>query len=73
MAVRRGLQAVAVILVAVAVVVAGLRLLSGGVDVKDVEVATVDVGDLQVSVTAGGSVVPERQEIIVSPINTRIV
>lgn len=70
---RRGLRAAAVMLGVAVVVAVGLRLMSGGVDLKDVEVATVDVGDLQVSVTAGGSVVPERQEIIVSPINTRIV
>ena len=70
---RRGLRAAAVVLGVAVVVAMGLRLMSGGVDLKDVEVATVDVGDLQVSVTAGGSVVPERQEMIVSPINTRIV
>ena len=43
------------------------------VDLKNMELSVVDVGDLQVSVMAGGTVVAEHQEIIVSPINSRIV
>lgn len=54
-------------------VVAAIHLAGSKVDMKNVELSTVDMGDLQVSVTASGSVVPEYQEIIVSPISTRIV
>lgn len=54
-------------------IVAAIHLAGSKVDMKNVELSTVDMGDLQVSVTASGSVVPEYQEIIVSPISTRIV
>lgn len=54
-------------------VAAAIHLAGSKVDMKNVELSTVDMGDLQVSVTASGSVVPEYQEIIVSPISTRIV
>lgn len=54
-------------------VAAAIHLAGSKVDMKSVELSTVDMGDLQVSVTASGSVVPEYQEIIVSPISTRIV
>lgn len=62
--------AVAAIVLTVA---AAIHLAGSKVDMKNVELSTVDMGDLQVSVTASGSVVPEYQEIIVSPISTRIV
>ncbi|MDL2265817.1 efflux RND transporter periplasmic adaptor subunit [Parabacteroides sp. OttesenSCG-928-G21] len=40
---------------------------------KDLMISTVDVGALEVSVTAAGKVVPAFEEIINSPINSRIV
>lgn len=71
--VRRGMRISAVVLMVVLVLWAVMQMMADSVDMKDVEVSVVDVGDLQVSVTASGNVVPEHQEIIVSPINTRIV
>lgn len=61
-------------LVALVVVVAVLLLLMRqSVKRADLLVATVDTGVIETSVTGSGSVVPAFEEIINSPINTRIV
>ena len=61
-------------LVALVVVVAALLLLMRqSVKRADLLVATVDTGVIETSVTGSGSVVPAFEEIINSPINTRIV
>jgi HlyD family secretion protein len=44
-----------------------------GVRAKDLVLSTVDKGTIEVSVSASGKVVPAFEEIINSPINTRIV
>ena len=44
-----------------------------GVKTKDLVFSTVDTGTIEVSVSASGKVVPAFEEIINSPINTRIV
>ena len=44
-----------------------------GVKTKDLVFSTVDKGTIEVSVSASGKVVPAFEEIITSPINTRIV
>ena len=44
-----------------------------GVKTKDLVFSTVDKGTIEVSVSASGKVVPSFEEIINSPINTRIV
>ena len=44
-----------------------------GVKAKDLVLSTVDKGTIEVSVSASGKVVPAFEEIINSPINTRIV
>ena len=62
--------------IALAVMIVGgmlMRMVAESVDMKNLEVSEVEMGDLQVSVMASGNVVPEHQEMIVSPINTRIV
>ena len=66
---RYGIGGVAVI-VAVSVLVSVMRT---GVREKDVVFSTVDQGTIEVSVSASGKVVPAFEEIINSPINTRIV
>lgn len=71
--VRRWLRAGIAVTVTVVAVCVVTRMAGSKVDMKSLEQSTVDVGDLQVSVTASGNVVPEYQEIIVSPISTRIV
>ncbi len=44
-----------------------------GVQQKDLILSAVDTGTIEVSVSASGKVVPAFEEIINSPINTRIV
>ena len=59
--------------VAVVVVIALLiNLMQSSVHRKDLGISTVDQGTIEVSVTASGKVVPAFEEIINSPINTRI-
>lgn len=50
-----------------------ISLLRTGVQKKDLVFCTVDKGTIEVSVSASGKVVPAFEEIINSPINTRIV
>jgi len=50
-----------------------ISLLRTGVQKKDLVFSTVDKGTIEVSVSASGKVVPAFEEIINSPINTRIV
>lgn len=67
--IRYGVVAVAVIVV-ISVLISVMRT---GVKEKDVVFSTVDQGTIEVSVSASGKVVPAFEEIINSPINTRIV
>ena len=50
-----------------------ISLVRTGVKTKDLVLSTVDKGTIEVSVSASGKVVPAFEEIINSPINTRIV
>lgn len=50
-----------------------ISLMRAGVKTKDLVLSTVDKGTIEVSVSASGKVVPAFEEIINSPINTRIV
>ena len=50
-----------------------ISLMRTGVKTKDLVLSTVDKGMIEVSVSASGKVVPAFEEIINSPINTRIV
>lgn len=67
--IRYGVGAVALVVV-ISVLVSVMRT---GVREKDVVFSTVDQGTIEVSVSASGKVVPAFEEIINSPINTRIV
>ena len=57
-------------IIAIGVLISVLR---AGVEAKDLVFSTVDKGVIEVSVSASGKVVPAFEEIINSPINTRIV
>ena len=61
--------------VVAAVVVMGgmMRLMQSSLNRKDLLFSTVDKGTIEVSVSASGKVVPAFEEIINSPINSRIV
>ena len=49
-----------------------ISVLRAGVEAKDLVFSTVDKGVIEVSVSASGKVVPAFEEIINSPINSRI-
>ena len=50
-----------------------ISVMRTGVEKKDLVLSTVDKGMIEVSVSASGKVVPAFEEIINSPINSRIV
>lgn len=58
-------------------VAAGLFVLGGilrsGVSSKDIELSTVDKGTIEVSVSATGKVTPLTEEVITSPVSSKIV
>ena len=58
---------------AVAVIVVIISFLQTSLNRKDLTISTVDQGVIEVSVSASGKVIPALEEIINSPINTRIV
>ena len=58
---------------AVVVISVLVSLMRTGVQKKDLVLSTVDKGTIEVSVSASGKVVPAFEEIITSPINSRIV
>ncbi|MEG1564949.1 MAG: HlyD family efflux transporter periplasmic adaptor subunit, partial [Bacteroides sp.] len=62
--------AAAIVIVGISVLISVMR---AGVQQKDLVISTVDKGTLEVSVSASGKVVPAFEEIINSPINSRIV
>ena len=66
--IRYGIGA-AVVVVVISVLISVMRT---GVKEKDVVFSTVDRGTIEVSVSASGKVVPAFEEIMTSPISTRI-
>ena len=58
---------------AVAVIAVSISFLQTSLNRKDLTISTVDQGVIEVSVSASGKVIPAFEEIINSPINTRIV
>ncbi|MDE6335146.1 MAG: HlyD family efflux transporter periplasmic adaptor subunit [Muribaculaceae bacterium] len=65
---------ICVVVVVAAVAVVGLgSLMRTSVAVSDLKIATADLGTIDVTVTGSGTVSPAFEEIITSPINSRIV
>lgn len=54
------------------VVIIVVNFLQGSISSKNVIIGTVDKGTIEVTVNASGKVIPLTEEIIVSPINSRI-
>lgn len=63
----------AITVTAVVVISVLISLMRTGVKKKDLILSAVDKGTIEVSVSASGKVVPAFEEIITSPINSRIV
>lgn len=59
--------------IAVIVVVSVFSIMQTSLNRKDLTISTIDKGVIEVSVSASGKVVPAFEEIINSPINSRIV
>ncbi len=59
--------------IAVVLIVLVISLLQTSLNRNDIQLSTVDVGVIEVSVSASGKVVPAFEEIITSPIHSRIV
>ncbi|WP_321424125.1 HlyD family efflux transporter periplasmic adaptor subunit [uncultured Bacteroides sp.] len=59
-------------IVAIILIVVIISFMRAGVDRKELVFSTVDKGTIEVSVSASGKVVPAFEEIINSPINSRI-
>lgn len=46
--------------------------LSGGIDERDLNLGVAEIGEINSAVTTNGKIIPAFEEIIVSPVNTRI-
>ena len=57
----------------IALIVVVISFLQTSLNRKDLSISTVDKGVIEVSVSASGKVIPAFEEIINSPINSRIV
>ncbi len=63
----------AVALTSLIIIVIIISLLRETIDMKNIQLSTVDTGTIEVSVSASGKVVPAFEEIINTPIESRIV
>lgn len=63
----------AVVVLSVVAIVVVISLLRDSISLKNVQLSTVDTGTIEVSVSASGKVVPAFEEIINTPIESRIV
>ncbi|MDD3697136.1 MAG: HlyD family efflux transporter periplasmic adaptor subunit [Bacteroidales bacterium] len=63
----------AVILGSIIVIAVVISLLREGINLKNIQLSTVDNGTIEVSVSASGKVVPAFEETIIAPIESRIV
>ncbi|MFV0418811.1 MAG: efflux RND transporter periplasmic adaptor subunit [Dysgonomonas sp.] len=62
----------AIIAVFIVIVIVIMNLLEGSVSSKNMVIATADQGTIEITIPASGKVMPLTEEIIVSPINSRI-
>ena len=63
----------AVVVVSVVAIIVIISLLRDSISLKNMQLSTVDMGTIEVSVSASGKVVPAFEEIINTPIESRIV
>ena len=70
---KRIIRAVAICMAAVIVIVLAITLMRTGVKASDLRLSTAERGTIETSVSATGRVAPAFEEIINSPITTKIV
>ena len=63
----------AVVMVSIVAIIFIISLLRDSISLKNIQISTVDNGTIEVSVSASGKVVPAFEEIINTPIESRIV
>lgn len=63
----------AVILASVIAIAVVISLLRESINLKNIQLSTIDTGTIEVSVNASGKVVPAFEETIIAPIESRIV
>ncbi|GAB6009045.1 efflux RND transporter periplasmic adaptor subunit [Dysgonomonas reticulitermitis] len=56
----------------VIVILVIISLLEGSISTKNIVIGSVDKGTIEITINASGKVIPQTEEIIVSPINSRI-
>lgn len=66
------LRVVIVVVFIIVVIISVMSMLRSSVNIKDITLSTVDNGTIEVSVSASGKIVPAFEEVINSPISTRI-
>lgn len=66
-------KCVGVASVAVAVIISAIVLMQDSVDAEDLTFCTVDVGDIEATVNGSGKLMPAFEQVITSPISSRIV
>lgn len=69
---RRSTAAIALVVVAAAVFIFGPRLLKASVARAQIRTAQVDAGPIEAQITASGTVVPEFEQVLSSPVNARV-
>lgn len=57
---------------AIIIIIVIINLLEGSISMKNIAIGTVDKGTIEITINASGKVIPQTEEIIVSPINSRI-
>lgn len=57
----------------IALVAIGISLMQDSVDIEDLEFCTVEIGDIESSVNGSGKIAPAFEQVITSPISSRIV
>jgi HlyD family secretion protein len=62
----------AIVVGIVIVIVVIINLLEGSISTKNIVIGSVDKGTIEITINASGKVIPQTEEIIVSPINSRI-
>ena len=71
--VKRGLSAVAVLVALLALFGLVPRWIRPSVNRSDIRVATVDAGPIEATISASGTVAPEFQQVLSTPIDARVV
>ncbi|MDR0545972.1 MAG: HlyD family efflux transporter periplasmic adaptor subunit [Dysgonamonadaceae bacterium] len=71
--IKRIITLTAIMLIACIIFIGLARLLQPGISAGDIYTSTVDRGTIEISIPATGKIIPLSEEIIISPVSTKIV